>query len=295
MKRIGLIASAVTASLTTAVFADNVYILSSGDPSTDNAASLALTSRGHTVTIGLQYGAFDGSANLTGFDSVYLQCNANWTAASTMPAAGQQQLIDWVNAGGRLVTSEWVTYYSYTGGGKFEALGTILPGEHDFSYALTASATYTQVTPDPQINAGLPAEFTFPMEDPGGLYGGGSETFTTAKVGANVYYTTNNSPGAAGLVGWTVGSGSVFSIMSTGSPIQMADSRFGLLFSNVIDNPGSECYPDCNKSGTLTIADFGCFQAAFAAGEPYADCNNSTTLTIADFGCFQAAFGAGCP
>ncbi len=57
----------------------------------------------------------------------------------------------------------------------------------------------------------------------------------------------------------------------------------------------SVCYPDCNNSGTLTIADFGCFQAAFAAGNTYADCNNSGTLTIADFGCFQAAFAAGCP
>ncbi len=55
------------------------------------------------------------------------------------------------------------------------------------------------------------------------------------------------------------------------------------------------CYPDCNQSGNLTIADFGCFQAAFAAGNMYADCNGSGTLTIADFGCFQAAFAAGCP
>ncbi len=55
------------------------------------------------------------------------------------------------------------------------------------------------------------------------------------------------------------------------------------------------CYPDCNLSGNLTIADFGCFQAAFAGGNMYADCNQSGTLTIADFGCFQAAFAAGCP
>ncbi len=56
-----------------------------------------------------------------------------------------------------------------------------------------------------------------------------------------------------------------------------------------------DCYPDCNNTGTLTIADFGCFQAAFAGGNMYADCNSSGTLTIADFGCFQAAFAAGCP
>ncbi len=55
------------------------------------------------------------------------------------------------------------------------------------------------------------------------------------------------------------------------------------------------CYPDCNGVGGLTIADFGCFQTRFVAGDPYADCNNTGTLTIADFGCFQTAFVAGCP
>ncbi len=55
------------------------------------------------------------------------------------------------------------------------------------------------------------------------------------------------------------------------------------------------CYPDCNASGTLTIADFGCFQSQFAAQDPYADCNASGTFTIADFGCFQSRFAAGCP
>jgi hypothetical protein len=60
----------------------------------------------------------------------------------------------------------------------------------------------------------------------------------------------------------------------------------------LMDEP---CYPDCNGSNTLTIADFACFQAAFANGDPYADCNGSSTLTIADFACFQAAFAAGCP
>ncbi len=55
------------------------------------------------------------------------------------------------------------------------------------------------------------------------------------------------------------------------------------------------CYPDCNQSKTLTIADFGCFQSKFAAGDPYADCNQSNSLTIADFGCFQSKFAQGCP
>ncbi len=57
------------------------------------------------------------------------------------------------------------------------------------------------------------------------------------------------------------------------------------------------CYAncDCSTATALTIADFGCFQSKFAAGEEYADCDQNGSLTIADFGCFQAAFGAGCP
>ncbi len=55
------------------------------------------------------------------------------------------------------------------------------------------------------------------------------------------------------------------------------------------------CYPDCNASGSLTVADFTCFQTRFVAGEPYADCNASGTLTVADFTCFQTRFVAGCP
>ncbi len=55
------------------------------------------------------------------------------------------------------------------------------------------------------------------------------------------------------------------------------------------------CYADCTGEGSLTIADFGCFQSKFAAGDPYADCNGSATLTITDFACFQSAFAAGCP
>ncbi len=55
------------------------------------------------------------------------------------------------------------------------------------------------------------------------------------------------------------------------------------------------CYADCNESGTLTVADFTCYQTRFVAGDPYADCNASGTLTVADFTCFQTQFVAGCP
>lgn len=58
---------------------------------------------------------------------------------------------------------------------------------------------------------------------------------------------------------------------------------------------GCGCYVDCDASGSLTFADFGCFQTRFVNGDPYADCDGAGGLTIADFGCFQAKFASGCP
>ncbi len=73
---------------------------------------------------------------------------------------------------------------------------------------------------------------------------------------------------------------------ATGTPVYFDD----------VSLEAGGCYPDCNNSGSLTIADFICFQGEFVAGNlAYADCNNSGSLTIADFICFQGAFVAGCP
>ncbi len=59
--------------------------------------------------------------------------------------------------------------------------------------------------------------------------------------------------------------------------------------------PVAACYPDCNGDQLLNLADFGCFQTAFATGNMYADCNGDTILNLADFGCFQTKFAIGCP
>ncbi len=74
-----------------------------------------------------------------------------------------------------------------------------------------------------------------------------------------------------------------------------SDSYTHLGFGIVLNRTCPACYPDCNKSQTLTVADFTCFQTKFVAGDPYADCNQSGTLTVADFTCFQTKFVQGCP
>ncbi len=77
----------------------------------------------------------------------------------------------------------------------------------------------------------------------------------------------------------------------------VATFRFDGAYTGIVFVPDAQpCYPDCNGSGGLSIADFICFQAEYVAGNlAYADCNNSGGLSIADFICFQAAYVAGCP
>ena len=71
----------------------------------------------------------------------------------------------------------------------------------------------------------------------------------------------------------------------------------------------ASCYADCNDDNTLTVADFGCFQSKFAAGDVSANCNGDVyvpnpgtapyvwapKLDVSDFGCFQTKFVVGCP
>jgi hypothetical protein len=297
-----VLACGAVAALTSAAGAVNIYMISGGDPITDSAAVTALTSRGHTVTVGVDCVGFDGSVSLTGFDTVYLQNNYNWTTG-LMPVAGQQQLIDWVTAGGRLVTSEWVIYYTYAGG-RFGTLGSIIPAEQTYNYAGMTSTTYDAVTAHPGINAGLPPSFGFPLTS----YTG-TETLILPKTGAAVFYSTATSTvtipahSRAGLLGWAVGHGTVLSFGSTCGPDQVGDANFGLLFSNVMGATVASggCYPNCDASTTapiLNVQDFTCFLQQYAAGASYANCDGSTVapvLNVQDFTCFLQRYAAGCP
>ena len=271
----------------------NVYVLSSGSTAIDDAVSLALTSRGHTVTVGVQWVNFDGTQSLSGFQTVYFQANENWSLGD-MPQAGQMALRDWVSGGGRLVTAEWVIWLAATA--RLQVLAATLPAVIANNYSSPSAVTYQVATPNPVINAGLPTSFTFPVDN----YGG-TETFTTARAGATTYYTTDSSPGAMGLVGWASGGGSVFCFSTTVGPTQAADTNFGRLLANVVGATASGgCYANCDSSTIspiLNVNDFICFQGRYAAGDSYANCDASTiqpVLNVNDFICFQGRFAAGC-
>ncbi len=58
------------------------------------------------------------------------------------------------------------------------------------------------------------------------------------------------------------------------------------------DSAGGLRRADCDRSGTLDLFDFLCFQNQFAAGARYADCDRDGRLTVLDFVCFQERFVA---
>jgi hypothetical protein len=271
----------------------NVYVLSSGDATLDSAVVSVLASQGHTATVGVTFPTFDGTQNLSGFQTVYFQANVNW-GSGDMPVAGQQALVTWVNGGGRLVTCEWVTWLAATG--RLQTLWTILPRVQNSSYSGQNPVTYRQMTADPTINAGLPTSFAFPVDN----YGG-TEGYAPPRSGATVYYSSESQAGATGLVGWGQGSagGAVFSISTTCGPTQLADPNFGRLLANVMGaGAHAPCYANCDGSTqtpVLNVNDFVCFQTRFAAANAYADCDMSGTLNVNDFVCFQTRFAAGCP
>ncbi len=179
----------------------------------------------------------------------------------------------------------------------------VLPGETAFKA--------TMVYIDPQGNPAVQTQhrindLTLKVTAPGGatywgnwgltLPTGGPAHWIWSQPGGNPdtknvvenVFVQNPQPGT-----WTVVVSAPELVMDARLETPELDADYALVVSGVqVDEP---CYPDCNASATLTIADFTCFQARFVAGDPYADCNNSATLTIADFTCFQAEFVAGCP
>jgi len=265
--------------------ADNVLVLSSGQPGQDDPVVEALTLAGHSVTLGPKYADFDGTFSLAGIDTVYLQANANWTG--DMPAPGQQQVIGFVQIGGGLVTSEWAEWKAYLQG-SFQDLKTLLPADTN-TFTTTSETTYARATPDDTLNAGLPDSFTFPEYS----YSG-TESILSPREGATVFYTSSTA--VNGVIGWDVGHGRVLSISSVAGITSVEDPNFGLLLANTMTwaGEGSVCVADCDTSGALNILDFVCFQQLFQAGDPAADVNGDGALNILDFVAFQQAFQQGC-
>jgi hypothetical protein len=236
-------------AITGQALAENVYVMSSGNLTIDNAVVATLQAYGHNVTLGVEYHQFDGSQSLAGIDVVYLQANANW-AVGDMPAAGQTALLNFINSGGGLVTCEWVIWLAAIN--RFAILRPAFPVMPTTSYNYNATATFVQVTPDPILNAGLPTSFSFDS--------GGETNLNTAMPGATVFYNSTVGGTRLGLVGWNYSNGRVLTFSTTNElPSQLSDSNFGRLFANAMRwaAAGAPCRleGDINGDGVVDDAD----------------------------------------
>ncbi len=159
----------------------------------------------------------------------------------------------------------------------------------------------------------------FPYNTPPGSTGAGCYNlegvlWDTGPLAAPPHPLPHN-PGTVWTGNWTTGSSGFTNFMiadhaptrvwvlpaGTSVPIEAVYQSVGG-FAYALHGCCGPCYANCDGSlippfgqNSLTIADFACFQAKFAAGADYADCNKDCSLTIADFSCFQARFAAGCP
>jgi len=216
--------------------AANVYVFSTGNAAIDSAYSAALAARGHAATIGVQWNAFDGSVNLAGFNAVFMNMSANWSSSSgQVSLAGQQQLVNFVNAGGGLITTEWIIYNNgQSGGASYATLMPILPATYGSNWNSASQTTFSQVTPDPIMNADLPSSFLINNNS-----FAGTESCLFARTGATVFYQSSNMSSTgivnAGLSGWGVGGGRVVSISNMPGLTSLNETNYGILLGNAVN------------------------------------------------------------
>jgi hypothetical protein len=147
-----------------------------------------------------------------------------------MPAAGQAELLSYVNGGGGLVTSEW-TIWKTAEQADFGTLSAALPVIPNTAYSNGVLFTYSVVTPNATLNSGVPSSFSFTADPIAG-----TSTQFAAKPGATTYYTSNLDfvGGSQGLIGWGYGAGHVISFSTVAGPGELGDPNYGQLFGNAV-------------------------------------------------------------
>jgi len=161
------------------------------------------------------------------YDTVVLLPNYNYSGGD-MPVAGQMVLIDFVNNGHGLVTAEWTVWLINTTG-RLAVLADVIPVVSTSLFRYAAMVTYTSVTPNDILNAGVDPVFTFMADEVGG-----TDTSFVPKDGATIFYDSDFPGDTAGLIGWSYGAGRVISFSTVAGLMEVADSNYGQLLSNAV-------------------------------------------------------------
>lgn len=274
----------------------DVLIVSAGSTVTDNALVSALVDNGHTATVGPRYWEFDASFDLSPFDVVYIQGNGNWTQ-SDMPVDAQSKILNFAQAGGGIIFSEWVVWM-VAQRGVFQVLSAAMPAQPSNTWRNISSITMTESESDPFINQGLPESFTMPLTS-----FNGTETYLLPKANATVFYDSDwirNGQAGGAVIGWDLCGGRVVNFSTTNGLNQIQDANFQVLLSNLVtwvtrsleDNScPADIAPPC---GTLNFFDISQYLARYAAEDPAADLNGDGLFNFFDVSLFLKYYNAGC-
>ncbi len=143
-----------------------------------------------------------------------------------MLASGEQNIVNYVNGGGGLVTAEWAVFDA-AGGLISPTLGSILPSTSGQLFDSSSTIGYSVSTANTILDQGLPSSFQTTDADSVG----GTESKLAAKAGATTFFASTYGDGADG---WDVGSGRVLSFSIVYGPNELSDPHFAALLANGI-------------------------------------------------------------
>ncbi len=274
--------------------AANVYVFGTNNAEVNQAYFDALSTRGHNVTIGVQGFEFDGSIDLTDIDVVLMTFGANWASGGLVPAAGQQQLVDWVTlGGGGLISTEWVVY----GSASFPIIYPILPVTYGNTWNSIETTTFTNIDPNPIMIQNLPSSFAVTTDNFFGV-----ESLLTAKLGSQVFYQSSNLSDVntlnAGASGAQVGAGRTGSLSTMPGVISLNNANYATMVANLVSWVADEgfcpaCPADFDQDGGVTGADISAFFEQFEQGAPCADTDQDGGVSPSDIATFFVVFEAG--
>lgn len=131
-KRLLSIAVLLVFSVSNKSFADEIMLL--GDGNSQAQIGAYLQSQGHNVYQAGDYYDWDGSDSTIGvYDKIFLLYGYDY--GDELTAGGNQNLVDYVGAGGTLVTTEWLLYSidrGYFTGTVADLLPVTYGGDYDY-------------------------------------------------------------------------------------------------------------------------------------------------------------------
>ncbi|MFV9503794.1 MAG: hypothetical protein AB4911_04430 [Oscillochloridaceae bacterium umkhey_bin13] len=200
-----------------------VYLFTGGHQPSDEAVAATLRERGFNVTVGLNTALFDGSqVNLADYKVVIPTYNNNW--ATPIPAQGVIALREYVLNGGSLVLGEWFGWR-----GQMQDLMPVV----NCGWNSVGETSYTQIAPNPAINANLPTSFAFTLSN-----FAGTEACHIARPGASLFYASSNGGGGgigrSGLAAWNVGAGRVAALSTLMGATELENPYYRILLQNLV-------------------------------------------------------------